>query len=107
RVYRLRPAHVARDAHLDVLGAFGSGARVGGARRCTREGLQHIMIRAIELAPYADVDASVQVNRAPLMGARPRITARATRSGIRREPLPIDVAGVAGDHLLDAAPPPD
>src|ERR1700757_1649833 len=63
------------------------------------------MFGAVELAPYAEVDTIVQGDRAPLVGARSEITTGATRGGVRREPLPIDVAGVAGDRLLDAAPP--
>ena len=100
RLDRLRPAHVTVDGDLDVVGVLGFG--VGRTRRRTRERLQRIVIDAIELPPYAQVDAIVEVDRPPLVGPRPDIAGRPAIVGDQWEPLPVDVARAPGDLLLEA-----
>ena len=84
-----------------------SGALAGSgmARRDTRKRLQRIAVGAVELAPDAQVDAVVEVDRAPFVRPGPRVSPGSAAAGVLREPLPVDVPARAADLLrLDVAP---
>ena len=102
RAHRLRPAHVARDRDLDIVRELRVG--VTGTRRRTRERLQCIVIRPVELPPDAQVDPVVEIDRAPLVTSCTDIAIGAAAVGDQREPLPVHVTGAAGDRFLDRSP---
>src|SRR6201999_456597 len=87
-----------------VLSAFRRDGRIRMTRRDAGKRLQRIAVRAVELPPYAQVDAVVEIDGAPFVRPGARVSAASAATGVLREPLPVDMSAAAR-NLLDRLTP--